>query len=698
MHYRKLTAAILLTCSAGMFPVYAAEIKEAPAADTHAAASVIDTHVVTSAADTHATAPAADTHVATPTPQNNVDAHSAVHQTNLWQTPSFTTIITAEEMEDNHYETVAEALMYAPGVTVTPGSVNTAHQVVRIDGDDRVAVFIDGRRQNLESGFSDGRATYDLDMTPPVMAIDRIEILHGAVGDSFLSNDTPGGIINIITKKGKEHVFKFEAARGPYDAWRWETQLAGSGKGWSWTATGGRSNLEELHYKSSEGNKETMPNSAVNRREMYFRIDRQLKKNRSLTFTYGHFSNDRGLWYSRLNPTDYNYSKMANHFALTYNYKENTAAPGYISLYHYYNQGDTFRPFGTKHQKDLPSYGRWKTNTNGIDWRDGWSISKDHTISAGLSWRHTSVDNESNYNVAGDPAPGAAVPGFPGVDNPNRSFGKNYEKSMSNVNAFVKTVRRFNKLILTGTSGINHNSKFSNHYISSSGAEYRPDKKTTFYGSLQHIYAVPTLDELYYNNQQIQGNPNLEPEKGWKVNGGIRHQFNDKVFADVGGFLSYTKNPILWHYNTATNRWRPDNYEGQHQQGLHLTVTDVFSPKYNATLSYTYTNSKTDWGDKDPSYTSLVARHQVQAALRYKDKHWSNNILLTSGFGRNSDWYSGNYFVVDLNLSYKFSKHWSSYLKVHNLFNNSYEMLGSRTIGDCPAYGRTALFGVVYSY
>ena len=184
MHYRKLSAAILLTCSAGMFPVYAAEIKEAPAADTHAAASVIDKHVVTSAADTHATAPAADTHVATPTPQNNVDAHSAVHQTNLWQAPAFTTIITAEEMEDNHYETVAEALMYAPGVTVTPGSVNTAHQVVRIDGDDRVAVFIDGRRQNLESGFSDGRATYDLDMTPPVMAIDRIEILHGAVGDA----------------------------------------------------------------------------------------------------------------------------------------------------------------------------------------------------------------------------------------------------------------------------------------------------------------------------------------------------------------------------------------------------------------------------------------------------------------------------------------------------------------------------------
>ena len=663
MSSKKIAAAILLACSTSLLPVYAAETEK-----------------------TNTAAP--ETQATVSVPERKADAHSAVTQTTLMQAPAFTTIILAEEMEDNHYETVAEALMYAPGITVTPGSVNTAHQVVRIDGDDRVAVFIDGRRQNLESGFSDGRATYDLDMTPSVMAIDRIEILHGPVGDSFINYNAPGGVINIITKKGKDHTFKFEAARGPYDAWRWETQLAGSGKGWSWTATGGRSNLEELHYKSSEGNKETMPNSAVNRREMYFRVDRQLAKNKSLTFTYGHFSNDRGLWYSRLNPTDYNYAKMANHLALTYNYKENSTSPGYVSLYHYYNQGDTYRPAGAKHQEDLLSFGRWKTKTTGIDWRDSWTIKKNRSIVAGITWRRTSVDNDTNYDVSGNP-PGGEL---------NRSFGKNYAKDMTNVTAFIRTTRQIKKLTLSGTRGITHNSGFSNHYISTSTGEYRPDKKTTFYGSIQHFYAVPTLDELYYNNQRIQGNPNLEPEKGWKASGGIRHQFNDKVFADVGGFLSYTKNPILWHYNTATNRWRPDNYEGQHQQGLHLTVTDVFSPKYNATLSYTYTNSKTDWGDKDPSYTSLVARHQVQAALRYKDKHWSNNILLTSGFGRNSDWYSGNYFVVDLNLSYKFSKHWSSYLKVHNLFNNSYEILGSRTIGDCPAYGRTALFGVVYSY
>ena len=661
MYYKKIIAAVLLACSAVTPPVYAAEAKETAAADTH----------VTESASA-----------------GKADSHSAVTETTLMQAPAFTTVITSAEMEDNHYETVAEALAYAPGVTVTPGSVNTNHQVVRIDGDDRVAVFIDGRRQNLESGFTAGRATYDLDMAPPVMTIERIEILHGAVGDSFINYDTPGGVINIITKKGKDHNFKFEAARGPYDAWRWETQLEGSGKGWSWIATGGRSNLEELHYKSADGNKETMPNSTVNRREMYFRIDRQLAKNSSLNFTYGHFSNDRGLWYSRQNPADYNYAKMANHLSLTYNYKQNSATPGYISLYHYYNQGDTYRPTGVKNQEDLPSYGRWKTTTNGIDWRDSWVFSKSRSLTAGLTWHRTSVDNDTNYDVSGDP---------PGGE-PNRSYGKNYAKSRTNVTAFIRTARKIKKLTLSSTRGVTHNSGFSDHFISINSGEYRPDKKTTFYGSFQHFYAVPTLDELYYNNQRIQGNPNLEPEKGYKGSGGIRYQFNEKVFMDVGGFLSYTKNPILWHYDTITNKWSPDNYKGQHQQGLRLSVTDVFSPKYNATFSYTYTNSNTDWGGKDPSYTEEVAKHQLQAALRYKDKRWSTNLLLTAGLGRNSEWYSGNYFIVDLNLSYKLGKHWSSYLKVHNLFNDSYEALGSRTLGDIPAYGRTALFGVIYSY
>ena len=619
------------------------------------------------------------------------DAHSALRNTASSPMPAVATVITAAEIKEHRYQSVAEALQYAPGITVTPGSFNTGHQVVRIDGDDRVAVFIDGRKQNLESGFADGRTTYDLDLTPPVSIIDRIEVIRGAAGDSFLSMEAPGGVINILTKKGGRHKFSFEGARGTHDAWRWDTYLAGSGKGWSWSAAGGRSDQGPLHYKSVDGKNETMPNSRRNRREMYYRLDRQLTDHSSLNFSYGHFSNDTGLWYSRYFKDnygpyqDYNYEKLANNVSLTYNYKEDKEVPAYISLYHNYNQGDTYRPVGTKEQYLLPSYSRWKTATDGLDWRDGWRIGKHRMLTAGLTVRHTSVENDANYDVSADP-----------LDEANRSYGKNYAKSMTTTSFFLKSSRRFKKLFYSDTERFTHNSLFGNKYLSSQIVEYHPDDNTSFYGTLQKIYAVPTLDELYYDNAKIQGNPSLKPEKGWKVTGGLRHRFSQKVAGDFSGFLTYTKNPILWSENAG--KWRPFNGEGSHRQGLRFSLTDSFSDKYSGNVSYTFTHSKTKWGAEDPAYTEDVAPHLLQAALRYKDARWANNLLVTAGLGRDSQWYSGDYFLMDANINYTFNQHWSAYLKLRNLLNADYEILGSSHYGEFPGSGRTMLLGVTYNY
>ena len=89
-----------------------------------------------------------------------------------------------------------------------------------------------------------------------------------------------------------------------------------------------------------------MPNSDNNRREMAYRIDKKLTDNTSLTFDYGHLSNDTGTWISKNYPQDYNYEKLINHFALTYNYKENTETPAFLAIYHYYTQGDSYIPTG----------------------------------------------------------------------------------------------------------------------------------------------------------------------------------------------------------------------------------------------------------------------------------------------------------------------------------------------------------------
>ena len=618
-----------------------------------------------------------------------INAHSAVTNTDLMPVAAGVTVITRQEIAANHYDSVAEALTYAPGVTVTGGVVNTSQRIVRIDGDERVAVFIDGHRRNLESGLTNGRSTYDLDMAVPPSAIERIEVIRGMADGGYLNYDTPGGAINIVTRKGRDHQVRLEGARGPYDGWRWSAHLEGSAEGWSWLATGGRSNLDALHYRDASGSRHTMPDSARNRREMFYRFDRQFTDSTSLTLSYAHFSNSRGLWLGRSywdsHREDYEAEKLANNVNLTYNYKEDAPVPAWISFSHNYNQADSYYPAGTEEQDRLPSYSRWKARTNSLDWRDGWKVHRNLTVSAGASWQHTSLDTEQNLLDA-------------------HNFAKDYNKGISNLSAFVTTKTRYGKLSLQSTSLFNHNTRFDNEYVYGNSLEYRPDDRLTLYGSLQRIYSVPTLDELYYNNAnrdsngawKIRGNEHLQPETGLKWNGGIRYRLNDHSTLDANAFVSHINNPIVWYKEAGA--WTPKNLESQNKSGLQLTWEDRFSPRYGLTASYAWTRTDTTCGGGiDPRYTDEVAPHAFKTALTYQDSRWTNSLLFQAAWGRDKGWYTGNAYTLDANFNYRFNSRWSAWLKLRNLLDESYEDVGSRALGDCPAYGRTALMGVTYT-
>ena len=609
-----------------------------------------------------------------------INAHSVVQNTNLIPTPAYTTIITSKEIHDNHYKNIAEALSYANGVFVNPGSLNTSHLVVRIDGDDRVAIMVDGRRVNMDKGIMSGRASYDLDLLPPIMSVERIEIVHGAAGSYAINYDTPGGIINIITKKGDKRETTVDMAAGDHGAWKVKVATGGHIDDWSWMATGGFDNVDYHKYKDSDGKTHELPNSDNNRREMNYRIDKKLTDNSSLTFDYGHLSNDTGTWFSRYNPQDYNYEKLINHFALTYNYKEDTVAPGYITYYHNYTQGDTYIPGWFNDHEDEQSYSRWENTVDGIDWRDGWRISKDHTVTAGLMYRKNSVDNISTN-----------------INNPFNLSG-NYDEDMTNTSIYLQSIRRFDKLTLTGTSLYNDNSKFGGKYVTNGAFDYTADDKTTFYGSLQQIYSLPSLDELYYDNRYIQGNHNLRPETGRKGSLGVRYKLSNDTNLNFNAFIADIDDPIGWY--REDNVYHATNFENQKKRGFQLAVDHKFSDKYKASLAYAYTDTHTDKGDGLGNQVDVnaVAPNSYKAIVTYHDDRWTNNIMFTAGTGRDSNYYTGSYYVWDANLNYKISDDWSTYLKLYNITNESYEKLGSLFVGDVPAYGRTVIMGMEYNF
>lgn len=107
------------------------------------------------------------------------------------------TVITADELDEKHITTVAEALNLVSGIsTVSNGGLGKSTSVfVRGFDSKRVLVLIDGIRYNDPTGLNGAPFEHLM-----IADIERIEIVKGAQSGIW-GADASAGVINIITKK-----------------------------------------------------------------------------------------------------------------------------------------------------------------------------------------------------------------------------------------------------------------------------------------------------------------------------------------------------------------------------------------------------------------------------------------------------------------------------------------------------------------
>ena len=119
-------------------------------------------------------------------------------ETPLEQVTTSATVITEEEIAAQQAETVLELLRNVPGVDVvqTGSRGNTTTLSIRGSESDHVLVLIDGVEVNSTTvgSFNFAHLTTE--------NIERIEIIRGA-GGALYGSQAIGGVINIITKKGR---------------------------------------------------------------------------------------------------------------------------------------------------------------------------------------------------------------------------------------------------------------------------------------------------------------------------------------------------------------------------------------------------------------------------------------------------------------------------------------------------------------
>lgn len=115
------------------------------------------------------------------------------------QAPATITVVSAQQLESRAYVDLFDAVRDVEGVSVSGGS-NFQDIFIRGLPGAYTLTLVDGRRQSTRDARVNGSGGLEQSFTPPVSAIERVEVVRGPMS-SLYGSDAIGGVVNIITRK-----------------------------------------------------------------------------------------------------------------------------------------------------------------------------------------------------------------------------------------------------------------------------------------------------------------------------------------------------------------------------------------------------------------------------------------------------------------------------------------------------------------
>lgn len=114
--------------------------------------------------------------------------------------PASISVVPREDLENKAYRDINDALAEVPGVVLSGGG-DRQDISLRGMGAKYTQILIDGKRQSSrETRTNSDSSGVESGWTPPLSAIERIEVVRGPMS-SLYGSDAMGGVINIITRK-----------------------------------------------------------------------------------------------------------------------------------------------------------------------------------------------------------------------------------------------------------------------------------------------------------------------------------------------------------------------------------------------------------------------------------------------------------------------------------------------------------------
>jgi len=504
--------------------------------------------------------------------------------------------------------------------------------------------------------------------------IERIEIIRGGRGSVLYGDNAGGGVINIITKEGKEFKTDAEVAAGSYNTFRASASTSGSSNNLTFDISGS--------YLNSDGYRDNGDTEAgdVGADLGYFVGD--LMK---IKLSAGYHKDDTGLpgaikksefenGYSRtdtLHPDDYAdvkdyYVKLAPEiyflndslFKIDFSYRDRSSL-FFSSFSGGTYEGDTgIETFAVSPQFVFKEkiYGFNNSLTFGLDFENAAEDITNTTMYLGYPDVGMFELEKENYGLY-------VHDEIYLLDSLSISGGYRYDKAKFKFKPSTPDSTEMSENLYT--AGINYN-----FY-----------KKSYAYFSFSHSFRYPVLDELFnfYTNTI---NTDLMPQTSDDYELGVRHYFTPSLFAHVNLFFIDTKDEIL--YDPASGFFGANvNLDGKtRRNGVEVVLSKVYE-KMTLSGSYTYTDAEITGGNYDGSKFPNVPKHKASVNTLFSlgygvtlnvNGYWVGERPFVSDFVNAFD-DQDDYFVVNTKLKYRW-KNLTAFLNVNNLTNEEYSEYG----------------------
>ena len=567
---------------------------------------------------------------------------------------SNTTVITAENMEAHQDTTVQQALQRVTGVTVNE-MVPGISSYVKLNGDDRVLILVDGQSLANAQGSGYGRGSVDLASLPGIGAIDHIEVTKGS-GSVRYGSGAVGGVINIVTKKGDRRESSLDAYTGSWGMHGYTLTDSGRAGATSWLVSGSLEQRE--YYAFPHGANTDHSRGDIAKKSLSLRLDQDLTDQTSLTVKayhqdyHGHGSTykaDPAGWYLTANkPID----RLVNDYSVTYHFKKQTAQPGFLRYFNDYQ-----RTYWSNH---------YFTRTQGLEWQDNWQLGSHQHVTAGAEWTE---DMGTNYEA------------------------HYIDKKRHNQAFYAEDDLTFGKFTVTPGLRWDRNSTFGSHQTPRLAMNYKANDAFNVYASWGRVFSPPRLNDQFYmttSRGQItsQGNENLQPEEGYTETLGFQYQAGPKTVLEGSVFHCNLQHVIRW--NRAVMPHEAENLDEEDKRGFELTWKQKVNDKWDYEGGYSYIRTKVDKGAGLTFDTTYNQPNGYHAGIHYHSGKWQAGADMTAGTGRNDTYYRNNSYVVwNVSASYSPDAVTTMYVKVNNLNDEAYDLYHNY-----PAAGRNWQVGV----